>query len=195
MHLSAGDQNGNSLNMNSSDWILVLVIGATIAGLILWPRGSSRERAEGWAPLAAVINGQIRGNGVTGTYHGAQVRAAILGCGETGWVYRLEMETDRRRWNWWIEYRGDKLFGLGEKHWRIGSQNESLELRLLDSGIIDLMATWPECPNVSYIARKGLLRFELAISEMPAPQRFQDQLGLLQELARTNRVKQSVYLG
>ena len=192
MHLSAGDQNGN---MNSSDWILVLVIGATIAGLILWPRGSSRERAEGWAPLAAIINGQIRGNGVTGTYKGARVRAAILSCGERGWAYRLEMETDRRRWNWLIEYRGDKLLGFGEKHWRIRSQGEDLERRLLDSGILDLMATWPEHPDISYIARKGLLRFELAILEMPTPQRFQDQLDLLQELARTNQLKQSVYLG
>ena len=97
--------------MNSSDWISVLVIGATIAGLILWPRGSFRERAQGWVPLAAIINGRIRGNGVTGTYNGVRVRAAILGCGETGGAYRLDIETDRRRWNWSIGYYGDKLLG------------------------------------------------------------------------------------
>jgi len=181
------------VSVNSSDWVSVLIIGAAVTGFTLWLSGYFRGCAEAWAPLAAIVNGWTHSNGLTGTYNGARVRATVFSCGEAGWAYTLEMETDRRVWNWSIEWGGEKLLGLGEKRWRIIAQNKDLEGRLLDSGLLALMATVPEHPHISYIARKGLLRFELLILEMPAPQRFQEQLDLLQELARKNRLKQNAY--
>ena len=100
-----------------------------------------------------------------GTYNAVpfEVENALEKTSPSRWTfyYRLTMTPGERGKGWKAEYGG-----LGRPSWRIETegdkwltQDRALKQRLIDSGVITALQSWPEYPTVAWDAKKGSLRY------------------------------------
>ena len=180
--------------MDAIVWIVgVVVVIALIAAFVVWiVKRSNAKYAQLWPALASMVDGTFKSSKMTGTYNGMPVQArinAVSNDNSTEYFYELTLTPGAQGKDWALSYTGDKLLGLGEKHWHIKTKDHALEQRLSALGVIDLIEDWRGHPNVTYKSKHGILKYETRVHnafELPAPDQFKAQLDLLARLAQIN---------
>lgn len=112
-------------------WTLVVVTLILVSAYNrLFDRRQAAANAAGWMPLASLVAGQVKGNGVQGIYHGRLVTARIdvsnigsyraIEAASSSWVYVLTISGPPSGRNWEVDYSGAQPlpFGGDETVWR-----------------------------------------------------------------------------
>lgn len=154
-----------------------------------------------WAPLIPILQGKVTGDGggaatswLTGTYRGRPVRASMTPNrnqyqGETGHYYNyfdVALLDVPGSGSWSVEYRTG-VWGLVQEGWHIEAKDAALKSRLERSDLLSLLTRFG-APTVRYEARSGALLYSEDVTPLwiPLPERFQQELELLLELAALN---------
>lgn len=180
--------------------LVVFLIVALVVGRFL-SAFKNRRFTQAWSPLVPVINGKIVHDGggaatswLTGNYGGKSVQASMipdrnLYQEEGGSRYNyfdVALVDLPGKQNWRIEYK-TPVMGLGANGWQIKAEDSNLDLRLQQSGVVDMLARFGT-PTIEYMARTRTLRYSEDITPrwVPTPERFQEELEVLLLLATIN---------
>lgn len=176
--------------------LIIFIVCAYFAGRLMsaW---KNRRFATAWAPLVPLINGTVHNDGggaatswLTGTYQGKQVKASIMPGrnrhiegGDRYNYFDVALLDVPGQHNWRINYQ-TALLGLGNTGWDIKTDDQTLRVRLHESGIIADLARLGT-PTIEYTARGRTLLYSEDITPrwVPTPERFQAVLEILLRLA------------
>lgn len=180
--------------------LVIFLVVVFLAGLLLSRFRNSRF-AKAWAPLVPIVRGTITGDGggaptsrLSGTYRGRPVRASMIP-GRNRYMESSEHRYNhfdvalldvagRRDWNIGCH---PTMLGLGKAKWQIEADDAALVERLRNHGLVDAVARLGQ-PTISFDAREGALQLseDAGPHWIPPPQRFEEELALLIELAAIN---------
>ncbi|HWM89580.1 MAG TPA: hypothetical protein VN493_02310 [Thermoanaerobaculia bacterium] len=180
-----------TLEMVQGAVIVVFFVAFCIAaGKVIYSFKNARF-TKAWTPLVPIINGTVAGDGgggatswLTGTWQGRKVQAAMVPnrnrySGETGPRYNyFEIQ--------FPDVPGSQDWKVLEGY-RIETKDQNLAERLQASGILAMIERFGSV-DVEYRARQGALTYSEDVTPLwvPFPERFEQELSLLQVLARVN---------
>ena len=150
-----------------------------------------------WPALAKIVNGTYREGTLTGEYAGLSVRATITRTrpmepgGQARYYHQLIARTagQSRGRDWELHNIGENDSGAEQADWRVDSDDQGLQRRLVEAGVIDIVRQTPGIASVLYRADQGAL-ISLArvagATAVPEPAPFSMQLDMLARLAQLN---------
>jgi hypothetical protein len=184
-------------------FVLLLVFGGVIAGIVFLVRASSRAGKKHFddvsTSLLPLIAGTAQGQKLVGTYAGTSVVASIVvqagtsdGDGRTNEYYFLTtFAAGPGSADWSLAYEGDGVLHSGQKSWHLKTKDHELETRLAEAGVLGAAAPWTDgAPTITYRAKDGSLTATSPRTykkTWPAAAAFANHLAVLAALVECNR--------